>query len=205
MNKTLLISTFVLLTTPFAWSQSISISRDVFNTKDEPFKTHQGPGAFDTYLTMEVPYLPVNAIYKKIIQRSGVQILTREEAHVTVIGPVEFDKQLRGYIDMNEIDQMAKDLKIQESEFTIVCLGSAEKFKNGKFFKTYYLVLDSPALFNLRSQILNSIIISGGIPTLFIPENYYPHITVGFINDDLHDSDGVFKDASTCVSDVIIE
>lgn len=205
MNKTLVISALVLLSTPLAWSQSISISRSVFDTKNEPFKTHQGPGPFDTYLAMEIPFAPVKKLYNDLIQRNRAQFASRGEAHITIISPPEFEQQLRGFIEMDEIDRIAKELKIQESEFSIVCLGTAEKIKNGKFTKAYYLVLESPALFNLRNQILNNIIISGGIPTLFIPENYYPHITVGYINDDLHDSDGVFKDATTCESDVELE
>jgi hypothetical protein len=205
MKNSLLIFSFVVFTIPLVHAQNLSLSRKVFDTQFESFSSHQGEGQFDSYLAMNIPFGPVNKFFKQIVNRSRTPLMSRGEAHITVIGPLEYSNELSGYISMNEIDLIAKDYKIQESSFSIICLGSAQKFINGDFTQTYYLVVDSPALLKLRQNILKHIVSRGGSPTLFVPENYYPHITVGFIRSDLHDSDGVYKDISTCESDIEIE
>lgn len=205
MNRTLLACAFVVVSTPFVQAQSLSISRNVFNTHNETFSSHQGSGPFDNYLSMKVPFGPVHKFFKQIVNRSISPLTSRGEAHITVISPTEYTNELSGYISMNEIDLIANDFKIQKSTFSIFCLGSAHKFINGNFTQTYYLVVESVALLKLRQEILKYIVRRGGAPTLFIPENYYPHITVGFVRSDLHDSDGVYKDISTCERDIEIE
>lgn len=199
MKTTILLSALVLVAAPLTWSQSISISSSVFNAQNEAFKAHA------TYLTMEIPYAPVKKVYKDLINSTGTQLMGRGEAHITVITPPEYLNELSGFISMEEIDTIAKNLKIQEAEFSIVCLGSVEKIKNGIFTKAYYLVIESQPLLNVRRQILKTINGRGGSPTLFDPERFFPHITVGFVSDDLHESDGVYKDSSTCKTDIEIE
>lgn len=187
------------------WSQTYTMSGDALNASQLGFISHQGPGAFDTYLTMEVPYTPVKSLYKELSNRSNLPLITRGEAHITVITPPEYYGELKAYITMDEIDQIAKEMNIQKSQFNVKCLGSGALAIDGKEEKTFYIVVESQDLLNIRQRILDTIQARGGSPVLFKPERFFPHITVGFTKRDLHESDGIFKDVRTCVEKIDID
>lgn len=198
--KTLIL--FLSLTTLPLWAQTYTMSRDTLNGSLMNFISHQGPGPFDTYLTMEIPFAPVKRLYKDLSNRLGANLITRGEAHITVVTPPEFNNELKAYISMDEIDAIAKDMNIQGAQFSIKCLGSGSLLIDGKLEKTFYIVVESKDLLKIRNKILETIQGEGGSPTLFKPERFFPHITVGYSKRDLHDSDGIFKDASTCIENI---
>ena len=198
--KTLLL--LLSLTTLPLWAQTYTMSRDTLNGSLLNFIPHQGPGPFDSYLTMEIPYAPVKKLYKDLSNRLGANLITRGEAHITVITPPEFTGELKSYITMEEINALAVEMEIQKSQFAIKCLGSGSLIIDEKLEKTFYIVVESQDLLKIRRRILETIQARGGSPTLFKPERFFPHITVGFSKRDLHESDGIFKDATTCIEKI---
>ncbi|MFZ4713528.1 MAG: 2'-5' RNA ligase family protein [Bacteriovoracaceae bacterium] len=195
----------------FGWAQkappsmiveSYSINKAIFETKKIPMKSHNGKKEFERYLSMELPYAPVKALYQDLQKRLGKKLITRKEAHITVITPVEFDEALSSKLTMSKIEEIAKKYDIQNSPFTIKCLGRAEVKGN----ETYYLVVESEALTKIRSEIAREFVMNHGVMGVFKPVKYFfPHITVGFTKRDLHLADGVVKDEKTCTAPVIIE
>jgi 2'-5' RNA ligase len=68
--------------------------------------------------------------------------------------------------------------------------------------KTFYIVVESPELVAIRQEIQNLFLLKGGNEKDFVAENFYPHITIGYTKRDLHDEDGIIKDAKSCISKI---
>ncbi|WP_413291484.1 2'-5' RNA ligase family protein [Bdellovibrio sp. HCB337] len=159
------------------------------HTEEKPMKA---------YLAMNLPYPPYQALVGQLEKSEGVTLTTRGEAHITVVTPIEYDKVLKKHISIAEIHKIAEEAKIQESSFTPVCIGRGQKELNGKLEKTYYVVIESPALIELRGRIEEVYVKNGGKAQDFVPEKFLPHVTLGFTSRDLHFEDGVVKNRSSC-------
>lgn len=160
-----------------------------------PFVSHSQEKA--PYLALNVSFSEVNEIKNKLEQKMGKKLINRGEAHVTVITPPEYEL-LKEKISMTTIDELASLSKIQEAPFQVVCVGKGS-LTSPKLQETYFLVLSAPELISLRKKILQTYITLGGNDQVkFNPEEFYPHITVGFLERDLHIQDGVVKDRSSC-------
>ncbi|GAB4267302.1 MAG: hypothetical protein Kow0029_01740 [Candidatus Rifleibacteriota bacterium] len=195
MNKRIslaLLFVFSLLLPVLA--NSIQISEKVYDTENLNFIPHHGDGKFSNYLAMVVPYEPVKEVWQQLEKLTGLKLKNRGEAHITVVTPVEF-WDLQSHISMQEIDKIALRNKIQQAKFKILGVGRGVKDND----ETYFLVVQSPDLVNIRERILDRFIKNGGSPGKFIPARYFPHITVGFTNRDLHEADGVIKNKNSLV------
>lgn len=152
------------------------------------------------YLAMDLPYEPFAEIFKKLQIAEKKKLINRGEAHITVITPIEYHHVLRPKgVSIEEIDQIAKDMDIQNSNYEVLCLGLGEIAIDGNLEQTYYLVVQSEDLLNLRMAIYRLFLSKGGSKVDFDPAHYYPHITIGFTKRDLHESDGVIKDSRSCI------
>lgn len=189
----------------FAGAPKYHLSTKVFDNKDLPFISHRGPGPFDSYLTMEIQFAPIADLFKQLLLDQRKVLTNRGEAHITVLTPVEFHEILKSKLTMDDIDEIARKQKLQESPFTIVCLGEGSLEMNSKLESAYYVVVRSPALLKVREEIQKAWIAKGGDKESFKPEYFYPHITLGYTARDLHLSDGVVKDESTCIRDIEIK
>ncbi|ORZ25219.1 hypothetical protein BCR42DRAFT_316459 [Absidia repens] len=93
-------------------------------------------------------------------------LLSRGEAHITVISPPEYrilSKQAN--ITMAMLNTMARDSNIQASEFEVVCLGKVQRYKN----VVYQLIVSSPSLVRLRERIFRLYYSNHGNPSFFDP------------------------------------
>jgi 2'-5' RNA ligase len=162
------------------------------------FIPHSGNGPFDNYLSMEVQFKPMAELFKQLMLTERRQLINRGEAHVTVVTPIEYEKVLKTKISIAEINQIAQAMNIQSSPLKIICLGKADKMIEGVEESTYYLVVKSQELINIRSAIQKEFVKRKGDAKLFKPTHFYPHITLAFSKRDLHESDGVLKDEKTC-------
>lgn len=185
--------------------QKLSLSSRVYENKDLSFAPHEGTGPFDTYLSMEIQFGPIADLFKQLVIDQRTVLTNRAEAHITVITPVEFQEILKSKISIKEINELAKKNDIQSSSFTVVCLGEANLEINGKIESTFYVVVRSPELLQIRENIQKAWIKKGGDKDLFKPEYFFPHITLGYTLRDLHMSDGVIKDESSCIMDIEIK
>jgi 2'-5' RNA ligase len=192
---------FIFLTFLYSLNiQAFSLSSEVYKTSHIPFLSHQGPGEWDSYLTLELDYAPVKELFLEVQASQDRVLKTRNEAHITVITPPEFFRKLSSHLSMNEIDQLAKSMHIQDSFFTVECLGRATLGTKA----TYYVIVSSPELVKIRRAIKKLFVDKGGDPQLFDPKDFYPHITLGYTDQDLHKDDGITKNLETCISDIDI-
>ncbi len=178
---------------------SYYLPNQVHNNQAQPFVPHHKPGQFGSYLTMTVNYTPVKTLFEQL---PGL-LKNRGEAHVTVITPVEFYQVLRSKVTIAQINQIALQQQIQASTFTAVCLGRGQKKSKDKgktkVESTYFVVINSDDLLNIRRKVHALFVKQGGQAEAFEPNHFYPHITVGFSSKDLHKSDGVIKDRAACI------
>lgn len=185
--------------------QKSSLENTNTATQLEPFELD--PGIYATshlsfesssgadYLAMNVPYAPVHKIDVELMRRLGKILRDRNESHITVITPPEF-QSISAHISMSEIKTLAKTMNLQASAFKVRCLGRG-KARGG--LETYYIVVVSDALVTFRQAIEEQVKANGGS---FDAEHFYPHITIGFTARDLHESDGVIKDETSCIADI---
>ncbi len=209
MKKFFLFISIIILCSIFLQAQNTSfiltISKDIHNTSEEKFLAHSGDGAFDSYLIQNLPFLPVKALYQDLEKKLNTKLISRGEAHITVITPVEYYNVLKSHISIQEIDKIAKDMKIQEAPFKIVCLGRGQTIMDKEIESTYYIVVEAKRLIEIRKAIWEIYVSKGGNQDDFNPDYYYPHITVGFTKRDLHESDGVIKDKNSHFACIVEE
>lgn len=149
------------------------------------------------YLSMELNYKPSEALRIELEKDLGMTLKNRGEAHITVLTPPEYNV-LKGKISIQEINDIALKNKLQESSVKAICVGVGES-KNNSAAKTYYVVVLSQNLLKIRKQISDTFLARGGDPEKFDAQNFYPHITLGFTERDLHqESDGVIKNTESC-------
>jgi 2'-5' RNA ligase len=159
--------------------------------------SHERPET-KSYLSIDLPHPAFEKIRREVEQNQKVTLKNRGESHITVITPPEY-KKIQQKVTMKEIYQLAKNIKLMESPYRPLCIGRGQIKDSPDEGVTFYVVVDSERLFELRQNVLSLYLSRGGTPGDFSPENFYPHITLGFTKRDLHFEDGVIKDASTCI------
>lgn len=118
------------------------------------------------------------------------------EAHITTISPPNFDMfgpKLSKYLSEEDIDQIGVDYRIQEADIKIRGIGSltgmvapckgCDKVES----EVYFFIVESEKLFEIREAVLQKFIERGGSKDDFDPDDFYPHITIGYTVGDIHD------------------
>jgi hypothetical protein len=165
------------------------------------FVPHEGAGAFDNYLAMNLPEKPAKELALKLENWSGLHLTTRGEAHITVLTPIEFQK-LRRVVSIREINELATQAGIQKSIVDIRCLGRGKLTIADKEESAFFVVVKSPELLAIRGKVAALFLSKGGRASEFNPDTFYPHITIGFTKRDLHFEDGIVKDETACIADL---
>lgn len=173
------------------WSiKSLSVEK----TFDASFVKHEGT---DAYLAMTLNYEPFKEFVDKVDHFTYRAVQNRGEAHITVITPPEFKDDLSKFVTIQEINEIAEKSDIQKSSYKPVCLGKGTLVENGKFLENYFIVVESESLLNIRKKVAELYHKRGG--SKFDPLHFYPHITLGFTDRDLHENAGIIKDARSCM------
>ena len=180
-------------------SEYISMSRSVFYNSSMPFNSHRGDGPFDTTLAMNVQYGPIKVIRSHLSEILGYDLQFFKlwnqsgEAHITAITPPEYSNVIKNYVSIERIEQIALQMGIQFSDLSIFGIGRGEAQINGKIEETFFIIVNSQNLLRIRQQIYKEYLQNGGPADAWNPNNYFPHITIGFSLRDLHEADGVIK------------
>lgn len=176
------------------------LDQSLIKSKLVNFIPHIGEGPWDNYLVMNLPFVPIADIFKQLLIKEKRQLTSRGEAHLTVITPIEFWEVLKPTgISMDEINSIALAAKLQGMRFKALCVGSGAAILEANVEKTFYLVVESSEVIEMRKAIEVLFLSRGGEKGKFDPLNYHPHITIGFTKRDLHFSDGVVKDKNSCI------
>lgn len=141
------------------------------------------------WLGQDLEFKPYNDLRLQLEKDLGKILQNRGEAHVTIITPPEM-KILNRTASAADILKLATAVDLGNAELEIVCLGQAQK--DG--LETYFVVVRSPRLLNFRKNVAK---IAKNLKD-FKAEEFYPHVTLGFTERDLHLQDGVVKNEKSC-------
>jgi hypothetical protein len=177
-----------------ASAESIIISKDIYDADKLDFIPHNFGGKWGNYLSMEIPFKPVKEVLHQIENITGQILKNRGEAHITVVTPIEY-WALGEHLSIDEINKIALENNIQQANFKILGIGQGIKENQ----ETYFIVVQSRDLFEIRDQIHQKFIQNGGDKDKFVPAHFFPHITVGFTHRDLHEADNVIKGKNSLV------
>lgn len=153
------------------------------------------------YVSLGVPFQPVNAVKKAIEERTGLTLTDRGEAHVTLVTPPEL-QALRSRLSGPQILAALGNGDLQSEALEIPCVGSGSKVTAQKTQTAYFLIVHSEGLFERRRHLEQAFQAAGGLPGRFEADHFYPHVTIGFTHVDLHEQDGVIKDDRACIAPV---
>lgn len=201
MKRMILCFSFLgLLSSDCSAASRVNVSGYLAQGSVMPFIGHSGFGQWDSALAMNLPYGPAMNARLDIAALLGLKLdyfkgwNPRGEAHITVITPGEYWDVLRQKLTMAEINVIALDLGIQSSDVRLLGIGSGRAVLNGKTEETFFFISESKNLRRIRREIARRFEEKGGMQGLFDPEKFYPHITIGYTQQDLHIQDGVVKD-----------
>ncbi|KAF9582365.1 hypothetical protein BGW38_000292 [Lunasporangiospora selenospora] len=188
-------------------NKPIRINKKVLQTSKVPFIPHSGTTLFSNWVGLNVDFKYVKPIFNLANTTASIgngTLVSRGEAHITVILPTEFDTILQpAGVTIKEINDLAsRKNRLQKSKFAIECLGRVQVVtkNDGVFQQSLQLIVKrSRDLIKFREDVFKIYVKKGGNPALFDPENFMPHITIGFRGRDIHAEDGVFKRKNACI------
>lgn len=198
---------FTIFFAPFVFwqasAQNLNLSNEIHKTESVEFLSFNQPNQWGSWLQQNLPYDPARQLTAQIENIYQVKLKSRGEAHITVITPIEYWNVLKpSGLTMEDINKIAVKMKIQQAKFQVLCLGRGSAQIENNSEQTYFIVVRSQDLFNIRREVQKLFVSKGGNETQFNPSQYYPHITLGFTKRDLHESDGIIKDERSCIRNI---
>ncbi|KTC66778.1 hypothetical protein Lbir_3080 [Legionella birminghamensis] len=182
--------------------EQIPISKSIYINDDLSFESHRGSGPFDTAIAMNIQYATVKSIRDKLSAylQYPLRFFTDwnkdGEAHITVITPPEYTYIIKKYLSIDRIEEIALQNYIQNSDLDVLGLGRGVAKIQGKAEETYFIIMKSKNLLNIRQKVYEEFVKNGGDKNAWDPDHFYPHITIGYSLRDLHEADGVIKDVA---------
>jgi hypothetical protein len=161
------------------------------------FISHRGQGPFDNALALNLPDKPISDLRNNISSFIGRRLeffqgwSLNGEAHVTVITPPEYKNILSKHVTMDAIENIAQSADMQSANIEVYGVGSGRKKVDGKVEETYFLIVDSSKLRQIRHLIWEEYVRSGGRPNDWDPTWFFPHVTIGFTKQDIHEPDAI--------------
>lgn len=162
----------------------------VVSCQNQPLIDHKKPAVAKSYVSLDLEYPEYQQTLNKLDIFLGTKLVNRGEAHITVLTPPEF-KAVTTNTSAEVIHQEWADWKTKT--FKKVCLGEGQIKENKKVLKTYYIVVESSDILAFRKYLKNKYALKN-----FEAEVFYPHITLGFTEKDLHFEQGVIKNQKSC-------
>ena len=151
-------------------------------------------------LVQTLQLAPFEAYRAQIESETKEHLISPGEAQITVLRPAEWTL-LQQKLTKEEIEKVTTDANIQQMSFESVCIGMSKKMEKDHELKTYFLVIKSPELLQVRHQLydLYQTRKDKDRKDQFDPDHFNPQITLGFTDRDLQEDDGVTKNENSCV------
>lgn len=105
-----------------------------------------------------------------IVNSTKVPLITRGDAHITVISPPEFAVLATAGITIEQVNTFARDSNIQSSKVNAICLGREDVVVGGIERVVYQILVKSPDLIKIREKIFQLYAKNDGNTALFDPQ-----------------------------------
>ncbi len=168
----------------------LCVSLFIFSCQNQPLAADKKPASIKSYVSLDLAYPEYQQTLNKLDAFLSTKLINRGEAHITVITPPEFTK-ITAKVSPETIHQEWEEWKTKT--FKKVCLGEGSLKEKNQVLKTYYVVVEAPELLAFREYLKNKYAVVD-----FKANVFYPHITLGFTEKDLHFEQGVIKDLKSC-------
>lgn len=148
----------------------------------------------DKALAVNISYPEIRLAKSLIEKKLDIQLKSFKgwnafgEAHITVITPPEMDI-LNKYVKESEINNIARNNKIQSSDIKLLAIGSGKNDES----ETFFIIVKSENLLKIRQKISDLYVKRSKKVAKFNPNWFFPHITIGFTKKDLHEHNGIIK------------
>ncbi len=162
----------------------------VVSCQNQPLSSQKKPASVKSYISLDLEYPEYQQTLNKLDTFLGTKLVNRGEAHITVITPPEF-KTLSANTNPENLHKDWEEWKTKN--FRKVCLGEGVLKEKNKLLKTYYVVVESTDLLAFRNFLKEKYSAKN-----FDANTFYPHITLGFTERDLHFEQGVIKSPKSC-------
>lgn len=170
---------------------------------EETFKSRYfGEGDWNGALAMDISYTPIlrirDQIEKSLYNGKPLKFLTawepQGEAHITTITPVEYQECMWSedrkidVLHIKDIEEIALDHNIQGSDLVFLGMGYGEKdfTDRNNIDQTHFVIVTSKNLLKIRHAVYSRYLENGGDAGCWNPDQFYPHITVGYTHKDIH-------------------
>ncbi|KAI8872658.1 hypothetical protein GQ42DRAFT_161102, partial [Ramicandelaber brevisporus] len=157
------------------------------------------------WLGQIVDFKLIKPLFDKLNASSkAYPLMSRGESHVTVLTPPEFNQLATVNVTIADVNAAAKKFEIQKSPIRPVCLGRERVNTTAGFKEVFQVIVEKPRNhLAIRRELFAKYRKNGGEGSLFDPESYWPHITVGFNVSDVFLADsptgsGLYKGYSAC-------
>ncbi|KAF9978384.1 hypothetical protein BGZ73_002563 [Actinomortierella ambigua] len=188
-------------------------SQKALRISKKVLRADKGNGPFTNWVGMNLDFKYVKPFVDMVNSTSSLNnntaLISRGEAHITMITPPEYDTILSKVgVTIQELNAIATNKKrpLQRARFSIPCLGRVQAVtKDNAFHQSWQLIVndDKKDLLHYRQQVFKLYVKKGGNPALFDPEEFMPHITLGYKTRDLFVEDGVYKRKNACIAKVV--
>ncbi|KAI8063607.1 hypothetical protein BC940DRAFT_307152 [Gongronella butleri] len=169
----------------------VSLAKAIYDSHLVPFVDHGHEDPPWLALTLDFD-LARNVLDQ--LNSTDLPLKSRFEAHITVITPPETSTLALANVTMDQINAIALTHNIQDSKFTIECVGRLVDAQNNLVYAL--IVTPGTSLVRIREDIFRLYVAQGGEPAWFDPHAFWPHVTIGFTDTDIFD--GVYKGVNAC-------
>lgn len=170
-----------------------------------------GPSAADAhYVTYDLSHAPFEKLRIELESHLGLKLKHRGEAHITIVTPPEFEV-LSKFMKPEDIRRLTRETFFKSAvsqgadvKIESVCIGQGTLRPSrvaspaadpgaAVAEQTWFVVVKFPLAVRARETLAHA-----APGSKFHPRDFHPHVTLGFLNRDLHSQDGVVKDLSSC-------
>ncbi|KAI7904555.1 uncharacterized protein BX663DRAFT_320855 [Cokeromyces recurvatus] len=145
----------------------ITIDKRILNTEDLPFIEHSDGNS--SWLAMNFDFQYVKPIFDFLNTTHKVPLLSRGEAHITVISPPEFTVLATAGVTIDDLNKIAISDTIQKSKVEIICIGKEDVVIENKNRIVYQIIVKSSDLIGIRKKIFQLYARKDGNTALFDP------------------------------------
>jgi hypothetical protein len=146
--------------------EDYSVSENLFDN----FKL--GPD-FEGRPEIKIMEAPVKSLQAKLVQDyPEAELFGSNDSKMQIMTPFEY-QQLRSVLSENEIHEIAKKSFLQNSRFTVRCIGKDFGKASGE---EYFILVDSNDVIRYRLRLLHAYLEKGGESERFFPTEFTPFI-----------------------------